>query len=307
MENKYKVGDLVQVKSFEELKEEFDIKHDIDYYETHAYEDLFEDDCVCFTSPMIKFCDRIAKIINLDGDDKYALEGLPYLTFTESMLKPVELETCSFKLNSDGLTLNWTDEVTTKSYPIEDLKKLEERKMEDIELLNMYEEKGLSRINELFKKEVETTYETNEFVAKFKAIKNVYNKACEELYKTQREKFNDNKPFPIMKNYCPSNCDYELNDDYYNIVSVDVNHKYDKLRTEFKNKVEECNMQIRLIQQTSNSYEDIMKVLKLYGVVDDNGKVVTYEPTIVEEKKEEEVKPKRKYTKRKQVNEDNRK
>ena len=310
MENKYKVGDRVQVKSFEELKEEFDIKHDIDYYQKHLGEFLFSDNRKWFTPTMLKFCGKITRIEKVDDCSRgvYSLECSPDYAFTDGMLKPVEFEYVELKLDSNGFIIDLTnDKVSMSSDTTENSKnELEERKMEDIKLLNVYEEKGLFRLKELKDKEYESIINAKSFIAKFRVITDVYNNACKELFESQHREEPDLDIYPIRKNNYGNGCDYVIDDEYLDKIDEEVIEKYAKLGKDFADNVNECRMQVRLIQQTSNSYDDIMKVLKLYNIIDDNGKVVTYEPTIVEEKKEEkEVKPKRKYTKRKQVNEDN--
>lgn len=308
MANKFKVGDIVRVKTFEELKKDFNIKHDMFYYETEVV--VFEDDGCAFLSDMLIYCGKITKVgmIPYDENNRYCLEGCGMYRFTERMIDKLpsidEVEPATIEQDVDSITIkipNFVEKNCLKVY------REEEKEMEDIKLLNVYEDRAITHLRELYDEEFENIKNSNEFIAKFKAITDVYNTACEELFKLQHEKQPNVDIYPIRTNNYPNGCNYAVNEEYLDKKETELQEKYGKLKQEFDDKLNECRMQVKLIQQTSNSYEDIMKVLKLYGVVDDNGKVVTYEPTIVEEKKEEEVKPKRKYTKRKQVNEDNRK
>ena len=311
MANKFKVGDIVRVKTFEELKKDFNLAYDIDYYKDNDY--VFKDGACRFTAGMLECCGDFGKIIQVDNTEwgiRYIISICDHYRFTENMLvklpsiDEVEPATIDDDFYATSEIPNFVEKNCFKVY------REEEKEMEDIKLLNVYKDRAITHLRELYDEVFENIKNSNEFIAKFRAITDVYNNACKELFESQHREEPDLDIYPIRKNNYGNGCDYVIDDEYLDRIDEELIEKYEKLRKEFTDNISECRMQIKLVQQTSNSYEDITKILKLYGIIDNNGKVVTYEPvnkkdTIKDGPVKETFKPKRKYNKKQKVNENN--
>ena len=147
-----------------------------------------------------------------------------------------------------------------------------------MELINIYKEKSLENIEKYFEKEEKDYLESNEIRKQFEAIINEANEKIKKLYESQN--LFEESLYKITEKSQPAYDDinYVLFHKFSDSGITNIREKHTKINNELYETLNEVQAQIECIEDHSeNEYEEIMRVLKDYGIVDEKGKVTPYQ------------------------------
>ena len=162
----------------------------------------------------------------------------------------------------------------------------EEKEGNEMELVKIYEENALRVILDAKEKEVKERIKNNPIIKKYNELVDLFEKASEELYASQNL-----LDSVVLTDVCSDNMfKYGVSNSYLRAVEDEVDNKYSAMKTELNNRLREVNAQLELLEKMDND-EKVMamqEMLILYGVLNENGTIATYEiPNVAEEVKED--------------------
>ena len=300
-ERTFKSGDIVRIRQWDDMEREFGL---------NAYDYI---DCkFCFSKQMRELCGLDGLVIDSIGsDDRVTFKN--YRASWSISTDMIEHDDDMWKLNNtrDAYTFASTHGGLIDKLYVDDLKitdcgeltcafdkdsydKIvkglweteEEKEGNEMELVKIYEEKALKVILDAKEKEVKERIKNNPIIKKYNELVDLFEKASDELYASQNL-----LDSVVLTDICSDNMfKYGVSNSYLRAVEDEVDDKYSAMKTELNNKLREVNAQLELLEKMDND-EKVMamqEMLILYGVLNENGTIATYEiPNVTEEVKED--------------------
>lgn len=193
--------------------------------------------------------------------------------------------TCEFDKDSYDKIVKGLWEAEEYIWETEEHKE-EKKEGNEMELVKIYEEKALKVILDAKEKEVKERIKNNPIIKKYNELVDLFEKASDELYNSQKV-----LDTVVLTDICSDNMfKYGVSNSYLRAVEDEVDDKYSAMKTELNNRLREVNAQLELLEKMDND-EKVMamqEMLILYGVLNENGTIATYEiPNVAEEVKED--------------------
>lgn len=285
----FKPGDLVEIKSWDEMEKEFGLNVFGSINCTHA-----------FTEDMRRYCGEILTIRDVSDsvshDTVYFEEGSPggwnYSTDMIKHAEPLRVKTPDLDVSLlypnilpvtpyEDFTPKGLQKLEKRFYKI--LNEFEKKEENNMELIRIYRENAEKMIKNAIEKETETRMEMDSFVSSYNKLIANFEKDLTKLYEKQ----------PLtgrrLEQSCGSNMyGIRISPLYRDEVETDVANMYGKYIVELNEKLAEVQAQLDIIRKANptNSYELTMNVLRNYGIVDENNMLNKYELPVVESKVE---------------------
>lgn len=273
----FKPGDLVEIKSWDEMEKEFGLTTNGDI------------DCrFGFNEDMEKYCGLKTTIEHITDDGVVYLKcDIKSWWLSTDMLKHVDADVANLYPNfmiCDDLTKESNVDFDKFVHGIFENKKIQKKEEDNMELIKIYRENAEKVITEAIEKETETRMEMDSFISTYNKLIADFEKDLTKLYEKQ--------PLTCrrLEQSCSSNlygiCISPL---YKDNVATDVAKVYENYIIELDARLAEVQAQLDIIRKANptNSYALTMNVLRNYGIVDENNMLNKYELPVVESKVEE--------------------
>lgn len=305
----FKPGDLVEIKSWDEMEKEFGTYHNGTIKAQFG-----------FTKEMKQYCGLKIIIERItDNGRVYFKDDTRKFLFSTDMIKHIDhsyvVDNSIHKINVEDTPraldiarlypeMMIADAIDYEKYCDADLEiskdisdafralvqnrvedKKDKKKEEDnMQLIKIYRENAEKVITEAIEKETETRMEMDIFISTYNKLIANFEKDLTKLYEKQ--------PLTCrrLEQSCSSNMyGVRVSPLYRDEVAIDVANVYEKYIIELDARLAEVEAQLDIIRKANptNSYELTMNVLHNYGIVDENNMLNKYELPVIESKVEE--------------------
>lgn len=290
----FKPGDLVQIKSWDEMEKEFGLT---EYGHINCRNK--------FIKQMRPFCGKVLTISEISNDlfgrcNVRFVEGSPGgWNYSTDMIKHVDNIKpicCDVKMDMPKVDISSLypnfmviDDLTKESKVKYDIfvrglwENKKEKEEDNMELIEIYRENAEKVITEAIEKETETRMEMDSFISTYNKLIADFEKDLTKLYEKQ----------PLIGRRLEQSCSSNLygigiSPFYKDEVQTDVAKVYENYIIELDARLAEVQAQLDIIRKANptNSYLLTMNVLRNYGIVDENNMLNKYELPVVESKAE---------------------
>lgn len=277
----FKPGDLVQIKSWDEMEKEFGLT---EYGHINCRNK--------FIKEMTLFCGKVLTISEISNDlfgrcNVRFVEGSPGgWNYSTDMIKHVDADVANLYPNfmiCDDLTKESNVDFDKFVHGIFENKKIQKKEEDNMELIKIYRENAEKVITEAIEKETETRMEMDSFISTYNKLIADFEKDLTKLYEKQ----------PLIGRRLEQSCSSNLygigiSPFYKDEVQTDVAKVYENYIIELDARLAEVQAQLDIIRKANptNSYLLTMNVLRNYGIVDENNMLNKYELPVVESKAE---------------------